>query len=320
MEFREITLLDQEPIGALRAAAGHVTSSHAFVSLYLWRKTLSLSVAYRRNAFLVRMGEKSDFFFPCGEREDVLSLLSEIFSEQKDARFFYARKEDLLLASHLSEKGSSESFFTASEEEKADTRHLLTARRTPEAREYLYDRAEQIAMPGKRFAYQRAKCNKARRLGLIGSLPLSPPLLGKAEKIARRWAEKRRDPGDLSETLEALALFSELGLSGNMLFLDGEPVGFQLGSYLSPDTYDIHIAKTLADDVDPLMKWELYRALPERVVSINREEDLGIPGLALHKADAQPAGFHEMFRLSYKPLSSGKEEGEEILGEVNLTL
>ena len=146
MEFREITLLDQEPIGALRAAAGHVTSSHAFVSLYLWRKTLSLSVAYRRNAFLVRMGEKSDFFFPCGEREDVLSLLSEIFSEQKDARFFYARKEDLLLASHLSEKGSSESFFTASGEEKADTRHLLTARRTPEAREYLYDRAEQIAM------------------------------------------------------------------------------------------------------------------------------------------------------------------------------
>ena len=48
------------------------------------------------------------------------------------------------------------------------------------------------------------------------------------------------------------------------------------------------------------MKLYLYQSLPEKVAIINREEDLGIRGLAIHKQDAQPCGFNDTYILSLK--------------------
>ncbi len=291
MEFCSVGLCHREAVEEIRARAGHVTSSHAFSSLFLWRRSQGLTIAFRGSAFLVKK-ENGELFFPCGEREAAASLFREARELFPQAPFRYVRKEELDFALSLADD--------------------LTAVPAPEDREYLYDRDQQIAMPGKRFTYQRAKCNKARRLGVTESRPLTADLLKKAEEMAREWASRRKDPGDLAETLEALFYFDALGLSGNMLFCDGAPVGFQLGSYLTPDTFDIHIAKTLVDDVDTLMKWELYRTLPESVVTINREEDLGIPGLALHKADAKPSAYHEFYRLSAPATPVSRAVGHEI--------
>lgn len=282
MEFLEIGLSERERLEGIRHTVGHTASSHAFVSLYLWRHAMSLSVAYRGEAFLVKSGE--GYFFPCGKSEDVLSLVAAVWECEPDAVFLYARAEDVALVRSVYGEGITAEFDAAS-------------------REYLYDREEQIAMPGKPFTYQRAKVNKARRLGETLSVELTEAHRETAKAITRLWAERREDEGDLAVTLEALDSMEALSLYGNLLLLDSQPIGFNLGSFLAPHIFDIHIAKTLRDDVDTLMKLELYKALPERVTVINREEDLGIRGLAIHKQDGKPSGFNDTYRI----FSKGKE-------------
>lgn len=278
MEFREIALADRAEVDRIRALAGHKASSHAFVSLYLWRHSMGLRIALGENAFCVKGTD--GYFFPCGDEKEVKAFCLALVKEEPRAVFSYLREEDLPLAKALLDK-------------------THTPVRTPSFREYLYNRSEQLEMKGKRFTYQRAKVNKARRLGVMESCLLDRNLLSAARELTLSWAARRgEDKGDLGETLEALAHFDALSLFGNMLFCNKEPVGFNLGSFLSEDTFAIHIAKTLVDDVDTLMKWELYKALPDRVTTINREEDLGLYGLAVHKQDAQPCGFQEMYCLT----------------------
>ncbi|MBR6768200.1 MAG: DUF2156 domain-containing protein [Clostridia bacterium] len=279
MEFVSLTLDMRERIDTIRKAYCHTASSHAFVSLYLWRNSMELSVSFWDDAFLVKC--ENGYFFPCGKEEDVLFLVKTVWENEPDARFFYAREEDKLLCERAFGDAVFCEFDSAS-------------------REYLYLRSEQIEMKGKKFTYQRAKVNKARRLGEITSCELTESLVPIAKAITEEWAAKREDKGDFAETLEALDNMRSLGMYGNLLYLDGSPIGFNLGSFLSDDSFDIHIAKTLCDDVDTLMKLELYLSLPERVVIINREEDLGIRGLAIHKQDAQPCGFNDTYILSYR--------------------
>jgi len=279
MQFEKLSLSHRQAIEEARRIAGHTASSHAFTSLFLWCEEKGYTVSFEQNAFLVKEGDS--YFFPCGEREAVATLLRAVLSEDPRAVFRYAREEDVALARELFQDGFRAEYDVAS-------------------REYLYDRAEQIAMPGKRFQYQRAKCNKARRLGEISSKPLTLENREDALFITNEWAKGRDDPADAAMTRRALSYIGELSLIGNILYLDGQPIGFDLGSMIAPDTLDNHIAKTLRDDVDTLMKLLWYESLPDTVRIINREEDLGIRGLAIHKQDAQPIAFNDTYTLIFE--------------------
>ena len=279
VQFETLTLSHKMRIERARALAGHTASSHAFTSLFLWKEEKGYTVCFEKDAFLVKEGDS--YFFPCGEREAVISLLRAALDENPRAVFRYAREEDVTLCQALFGEGFRAEYDAAS-------------------REYLYDRAEQIAMPGKRFQYQRAKCNKARRLGEMRSVALTAENRADADFIIDEWEKKRSDSADAAMARRALSLIGELSLIGNILYLDGQPIGFDLGAMIAPDTLDNHIAKTLRDDVDALMKLLWYEALPECVTVINREEDLGIRGLAIHKQDAQPIAFNDTYTLIFE--------------------
>ena len=277
MQFQKIALSMRARVEAIRLLAGHRASSHAFSSLFLWGEEKGYEIMLSDEVFLVR-GD-GFYFFPCGSADGVFKILTDLKNENIPLTFCYAREEDLSAAGAVF----------------GDT---LSVVRDESAREYLYDRAEQVAMQGKRFTYQRAKCNKARRLGVIESRPLTRENAELAKAVTLRWAEGRDSLGDTDVTLRAIDLMEELSLFGNLLYLDGEPVGFDLGTMIAPDTLDIHIAKTLRDDVDTLMKLLWYESLPDAVTVINREEDLGIRGLRMHKLDAQPMGYNETYTLT----------------------
>ncbi len=279
MNFRKILLSDQEKIDACRRFAGHTASSHAFSSLYLWCEEKDYRIAFFGDAFLIQ--ERNDYFFPCGKEEDAHALINAVLKDTPHAVFRYARACDKALAERLYGE-------------------RVTALFDDTAREYLYNRTEQIAMVGKKFTYQRAKCNKARRLGEMVSKPLTQENLADAETILESWAAFRADRGDYTMTKRALTLLVPLSLIGNILYLNGDPIGFDLGCMITEDTLDNHIAKTLRDDVDALMKLLWYEALPDTVKTINREEDLGIRGLRIHKEDAQPSGYNDTYILTFQ--------------------
>ncbi len=281
MDFSEISLEMKERIEEIRAAANHRTSSHAFVSLYLWRAEKSISIVLENEAFLPYSSD--GLYFPCGSEKGKLSLINELLAKEGEGLSFgFATDEDVEFCRyHFGER--------------------VTAEEKRELWEYVYTKKEQIEMVGKSFTYQRAKVNKARRLGEISSVKITEELIPTAKEITLMWekASPEHRNSDISPTLEALDNFSRLSLFGNMLFIDENPCGFNLCSMIADDTADIHIAKTLVNDIDTLMKLELYKTLPDNVVYINREEDLGIRGLRIHKSDAQPSSFNKIYTIKF---------------------
>ena len=73
--------------------------------------------------------------------------------------------------------------------------------------------------------------------------------------------------------------------------MDGQIVAFSFGAPINGDTFGVHAEKgdVTYSGVYSVMNCEFARRIPERYVYVNREEDLGIPGLRQSKLSYRPA-------------------------------
>lgn len=73
--------------------------------------------------------------------------------------------------------------------------------------------------------------------------------------------------------------------------VDNEIVAFTYGAPVNYDTFCVHIEKadTNFDGAYTVMNQEFASRIPEQFTYINREEDLGIPGLRKAKLSYSPA-------------------------------
>ncbi len=281
LDFTTIKLVDKDRIDNLRRSYGHTLSSHAFSSLYLWKDIMKLKVYLSDKLFCVKCEQENtnEYFFPCGAEEEKQFFISKLLDKEK-LSFRYLRDED---------REFLEKYFPG-------RFHFVSTR---DDWEYIYDKEEQVRLKGSSFKHLRSKVHRGEQSYQWTITKLSKKTIPLAAEVAGKWhTEIKHSRGsiDISATLNALKFFKELQLSG-ILMLDGDkPLAFALGTAITEDTFDLHISKTLEDDIDCYLKWELFRRLPENIRYINREEDLGITGLRLHKTQMKPVRFNELWK------------------------
>jgi hypothetical protein len=154
-------------------------------------------------------------------------------------------------------------------------------------------------LSGSSFKHLRSKIHKGENAHSWTVIKLTKENADAAAEVTRRWNEEVIHNGestDVIATMNALDKFEELHLSG-IILKDGEtPLAFAMGTSITDDTYDLHISKTIESDIDCYLKWELYKQLPDEIHYINREEDLGIEGLRIHKTEMRPVRFNELWK------------------------
>lgn len=102
-----------------------------------------------------------------------------------------------------------------------------------------------------------------------------------------------------------LDCFGQLGFSGIVVYIDGSMAGYAYGAPLSDNTFDVVIEKgdRQYPDIYKVLNRDLVRLCCEDFDYINREEDIGVPGLRKAK-------------LSYKPdFMLKKYVAKEVLSE-----
>ncbi len=167
--------------------------------------------------------------------------------------------------------------------------------------DYVYAIEDLAELKGKKYQSKRNFSNRFRANHPdCQLLPLSEGNLSLAREMVRLWfAEKQEtDPhGDF--VLETLALdrafsrFRELQMEGLLLVEEGKCLAFTMGSPLCENTFDIHFEKAL-DGIDgayAFINQSFARYLREKyphVQYLNREDDLGIPGLRKAKLSYHP--------------------------------
>lgn len=266
--FYPLGIETRSEVERIRALEGHALSAHAFASLFLWQEEMNLSVCLRENALLVRCAARGDnaYFFPCGSEAGKLELLRDL-GEPGGLSLHYLREQDQLF---LSRYWPSRFVF---EKMRGDA-------------EYIYRRTDQLNLRGGIYKNLRAKIHKAQNRYDWKVIDLDQSCLERAADVILRW----RGPlsGDRTVAMRALEYFDALGLQGILLENGKGPQAVAIGSCITPDTFDLHVTKTLLPSIDSYLKWELYRRLPPAVQWINQEEDLNLPGLRTNKRESIP--------------------------------
>ena len=81
-----------------------------------------------------------------------------------------------------------------------------------------------------------------------------------------------------------------LGMTGGSIFVDGRMVAFTYGSAVTIDTLDVCVEKAdrHVEGAFAIINQQFAEHLPEQYIYLNREEDMGIPGLRQAKLSYHP--------------------------------
>lgn len=284
MELTPIGFCHKEQINKIRESYRHATASHAFASLFIWQREMKLSLYLENDMFAVRClarGENT-WFFPCGNGDRIYDFIEKM-RKTDGFTLCYMRKED---------RAFVEKYFPGE--------FIIEAR--PEDSEYLYDRGEQNSLTGRRFNQLRNHINRVKKDHELTTVAFDKSYREEAAKIIRTWEQIKEDeaPGEATDADSAMLLLKfadELDVTGVMIYVDREPYAMVAGFALSPDCYDICLAKQkdYLSGLSVYAKHEFIRSLPECCTVLNAEEDLGIEGLRMMKRQMKPSGMIEMF-------------------------
>jgi hypothetical protein len=222
------------------------------------------------------------YFFPCGG-EETASRFIEAHIADPGFKLCYMRECDADFLKH-----------------RYKGRFKITGDR--DSSEYLYDRARETQLRGKAYSRLRYRLNNLERHHELSAVELTAENSDEAKALVLKWGEchglcSETSLSDLDVSLEAVRFYEQLGLSGIVVYVDGEAMALIVGGFLNHDTYDLCVTKVVGDynGLEMFARREMFSRLPERCGTINVEEDLGIEGLRAHKLDMRPSSLLEVF-------------------------
>jgi len=174
--------------------------------------------------------------------------------------------------------------------------------------DYLYRTADLINLAGNKYHSKRNHLNQLRRSTPYRYEPLRADLLPACLSLAERWCEFKRCEEDLNLMGEweavrlALQYFPELGLTGGAILARDRVEAFALGELLNATTAVVHFEKADPDQSAfyTLINQQFCQQAWQETTYINREQDLGDPGLRRAKESYHPVHLEEKFRLTLK--------------------
>jgi len=165
--------------------------------------------------------------------------------------------------------------------------------------DYLYHREDLASLAGRALQKKRNLVHAFERAHLQETLPLTRERIGDALAVLEAWREHARDLADYVPARDALVHGVEFGLEGRITYVADEPAGYALGEPAANGTmFIVHYEKTVPDTkgLYQFINMDFARALPAQFSLINREQDLGDPGLRQAKMTYRPCAFVKKYR------------------------
>ncbi|MDD4716352.1 MAG: phosphatidylglycerol lysyltransferase domain-containing protein, partial [Oscillospiraceae bacterium] len=166
--------------------------------------------------------------------------------------------------------------------------------------DYIYLTSKLADLPGKHLHAKRNHINRFLEENDNWQFELlTRENLGDCLKLDEAWSlesgEQRKTAAkmEVSALMRALEQFQTLKLEGGILRSGGRPVAFTIGEKLNSDTYDVHFEKALKSVTGAyaMINREFARFVREhhsQLQYMNREDDLGLPGLRQAKLSYAP--------------------------------
>ena len=211
-------------------------------------------------------------------------------------RQYYYAPEDYLAAADPAEIGK---FFTISEQ--------------PGYMDYIYHTSDLAGLTGHKYSKKRnllTQFNKQiKETSTVKVEPITPANSDRCISLLDEWAHDPETGGQLDmlncerkAILNGLKNFELLRMRGITVSINDRISGFAFGGELSKTTFVLNFEKALGKvkGVYQFLDNELARYLPEQYVYVNKESDLGKPGLAKAKESYYPCRKVKSYMLTLK--------------------
>ncbi|MDD5286175.1 MAG: DUF2156 domain-containing protein [Desulfuromonadaceae bacterium] len=172
--------------------------------------------------------------------------------------------------------------------------------------DYLYLREELATLPGNRFHKKKNRINYFTTRHHYEVAIYSDHFCKGCLALLDTWSQFATDETDKSlhleveATYEALNLAGELGLEGVVILVDGSIAAFALGERLNLETSVCHFEKAgiFMEGLSQLVNREFASRLFTDCPFLNREQDLGEPGLRNAKLSYHPVELVKKYRAT----------------------
>ncbi len=283
LNFKRVELADREIIESYTYASRKQNCDISFGNIYCYAELLQMEWCECENIMFLRFhigsGRKSIYCEFGGERDvdRVVGLLME------DAKSI----------------GEPLRLFNLSEEfvkrvESSPYRDRLFIYTDRDYYDYIYLADKLRSLSGKELQPKRNHVNKFRKSYQYRYEEIEPRHKGEIMGLVRRWRDNKRHEEALVReecVIErAMDNFKEIGLHGIALYVEDKLVAFSFGTPINETTFDVIAEKgdISYDGVYAMINKLFVESLPPQYIYINREEDLGIPGLRKAKLSYAP--------------------------------
>lgn len=293
INFKSVEISDKKWMDELLAISNFSGCHHNFTNIFAWSKIYNKKVAKVKNALIVKGGEEKDqqrYFFPAGT-QDVQAVIEEIKEDAKDCG------HDVVFVGLSPENIEVlEQFFPGDFKYKKDR----------DSFDYVYLIEKMVSLTGKKLSAKRNHINSFKRDNNWSFELITADNLDECFEMNEQWCIINGCYDDDELYQEACAVrrcfknFFELKLEGGFIRADGKIVAYTMGERLNSDTYVIHVEKAFGDvrGAYPMINREfmeyISKEYPE-LVYVNREEDVGDPGLRKAKKSYYPEKMEKKY-------------------------
>jgi uncharacterized protein len=293
--FRGIELEDRDTFRSVLRKYHPETSELTFTNFYIWRAHYGFQWSLYKDWLLVicEDGQKNVFaMIPVGPspRNEVVPMLLEWLRKEKGLAEPSIERADGRLVSEL--QGVE----------------ILSVEPTRDHFDYVYGRRDLVQLAGNKYRSKRNHINQLVRSYSFEYATLNGDHVNDCLELQEKWCLMRRCEDDLNlsgeweAVKEILRAYDALEIEGGVITIGGKVVAFTIGELLNPKTAVIHIEK--ADPEIPGLYPMINQAFLDKnwgsVHFVNREQDLGDPGLREAKVSYYPDHFVEKFRITLK--------------------
>ena len=287
MTFHQLALSDREAMQAVTLPSGRRNCNYTFANLVGWQFWYYTEVCILENTVVLRYtfdGQRA--YMVCTSEALSLELIEALLDDSNG---------DLTLIGL--EDSQVEQLSTLNSKLSTNVEPLR------DQYDYIYRRTDLATLHGRHLDAKRNHIHRFRAEHPdFEYRPLTTESFDECRRLTEIWQEEKNqndnENENRNETINAElrvmdTIFSNwdaLGMIGGSIFVDGRMVAFTYGSAVTTDTFDVCVEKAdrHVEGAFAIINQQFAEHLPEQYVYLNREEDMGIPGLRQAKLSYHP--------------------------------
>jgi len=302
MTFHPLSLLDREAMQAVTLPSGRRNCNYTFANLVGWKFLFGTEVCVLENAVVLRYtfdGQRA--YMVCTSKAFSLELI-EALSDDSNGDLTLIGLEDSQVEqlSNLIAPLSSPRLGGSPDAKiylplLGEARRGLSVEPVRDQYDYIYRRIELATLHGKHLDAKRNHINRFRAEHPdFEYRPLTPELFDECRRLTEIWQGEKGASDTIDVEKQVMeTIFSNwdaLGMIGGSIIVNGCMVAFAYGSAVTTDTLDVCVEKAdrHVEGAFAIINQQFAEHLPEQYIYLNREEDMGIPGLRQAKLSYHP--------------------------------